>query len=164
MTSFVDSMESVAKRVGVNNINIGLKYAGLKCKLFKRLSTPQDSVYGVYGDGSASPISLNSQSVYGAYDTLTSTEESSYDISQTPIDVVVLITAYQWRAIGTMNGGYYDDPGEMYASSDVEISHGDVLAVTRTDGTALRFKVTYPTTIGRVENILTRFKISNIGD
>lgn len=162
--SYIDTMESVAKRVGINNIKTAIKLSGLDCQIYKRLQTPQDEVYGVFSGNADTPISINSQSVYSSYDTLTSKEESSYDISDTPVSAKVLITSYQWRVIGELNSGYYDDPGEMYATSDVELSHGDVISVTRTDGTSMRFKITYPTTIGRVENILTRFKIANIGD
>ena len=170
--------EFTANRTTALFIKASLRVSGFNASLFKKKDRKTtDEVYGIYG---GSELTTNID-VYSLYDTanptvidLTPEEENinpqtiSTEINidesfEEPIQIPVLIGPSQWRQIESMSSGFLEDPAVLWTDY-LDVYPGDVIQIDRADNSSFRLKVIGAETLGATTDIVTRFKISNIGD
>lgn len=130
-----ERIEKVTQDVNVAMLPSIVNVLGYRCQLHKFVASAESDVYGTY---------------------------SGAQLSDTPIDIKLLMSGGQWRAISEFETGWLED--QTYAYSTYNVEDNDVISVNRADGSSAQFKITQTESIGRTTNIVKRFKLSNIGD
>lgn len=136
MSRVLKNWERVTKSYLAKQIPVNIKIHGVDCQILKPdIKTKQTDVYGKY-----SGFNRDNANAYNAR---------------------ILINSMQWRVITNSEGGWYDDPGYFYTSSEIEINDGDQIVVQDVNAPPIHLVVVNVETIGIQEKIITRFRISN---
>lgn len=97
----------------------------------------------------------------------TELEENNFDTDnqfQKPIPIKVILSNFSWKSYTQFEYGTIEDPAYLFTYSDVDIDPSDILNVDLSESRHLRLKVIFIETIGISENMVNRYKITNIGD
>jgi hypothetical protein len=78
-------------------------------------------------------------------------------------EIIAIVTAENFSPLDRFNAGLLND-GYLYTSQEGKVLVGDTVEVRRDDRRAYRFKVVSRESIGVSESIISRFKISAVGE
>lgn len=189
-STYLDKLEESSAAFTAVHAKAGIKTVGTYVWLYRKKAETiekEDKVYGIYGGAE-----LSHDSKYSIYNNATppvdeviEDESAVIDLSQITsgadtaptaevvIDeryvaeaesIRILLNAYQWRVIAGKDGGLLEDAGFAWALPEDKLKSGDVIVVQRPDDVQIRMKIIGPETIGNRTNLITRYKLSNIGD
>jgi len=133
--SMYERIEEVNKRVNTAMLPSIVNVLGYRCHLHKFIPDNTSDVYGTY---------------------------SSAELSDTPIDIKLLMPGGMWHAICNSDQGWLEDQSYVYSTYNVE--DNDVVSIKRSDNSKAQFKVTQTESIGHTTNLIKRFKLANLGD
>ena len=137
MVSLVHKIELVSQKFIHVLLPIWLKVNGIEAFLKKDAAIPstETSVYGTYAGADPNSVSQ---------------------------PIRVLMSGLQWRIVNDFDGGWFDDPGFIYTTYNVE--DGDCLILVRDDGRETSFKITDTHALGTTTEVAKKFKLANLGD
>jgi hypothetical protein len=134
MAGFFKEGERILKKISANGVQVLEYYYGLDLELYRVRENVHNDVYGVHAGGKS-------------------------DYIETFIGVLV---SDDFFASDNAYSGNFEE-GFLYTTSQSPLVD-DIISVISTDNKSRRFKIIAKESIGTQTDVITRFKLSNLGD